>query len=86
MRVQGKKSPRSDRWVTIYLGGKKTELFADTGSRFYHSRMDQVKEAKCILRAWGNNKTLDVKGMVRAEIRTIKGAKKRRWVYTVGGT
>ena len=59
MRVQGKKGPRSDRWVTIYLGSKKTELFAGTGSRFYHSRMGQVKEAKCILRAWGSNKTLD---------------------------
>ena len=59
LRVQGKKSPRSDRWVTIYLGSKKTELFGDTGSRFYHSRMGQVKEAKCILRAWGSNKTLD---------------------------
>lgn len=59
LRVQGKKGPRSDRWVTIYLGNKKTELFAGTGSRFYHSRMGQVKEAKCILRAWGSNKTLD---------------------------
>ena len=46
--------------------------------------MGQVKAANCILRAWGSNKTLDVKGMVRTEIRTVKGAKRRSWVYIVG--
>ena len=47
--------------------------------------MGQVKAATSILRAWGSNKTLNVKGMVRTEIRTVKGAKRRSWVYIVGG-
>ena len=71
---------------------RKREIFADTGCRFtiipptlYHPRMGQVKAANCILRAWGSNKTLNVKGMVRTEIRTVKGAKRRSWVYIVGG-
>ena len=78
--------------MTIYLGGRRTELFADTGSKFtiippsmYHSKMGKVKAANCILRAWGSNSTLDVKGMVRTEIRTEKGARRRSWVYIVGG-
>ena len=63
-RVQGKKSKRSrsDRWVTIYLGGRKMKLFADTGSKFtilppslYHPKMGKVKAANCILMAWGSN-------------------------------
>ena len=71
---------------------RKREIFADTGCRFtiilptlYRPRMGQVKAANCILRAWGSNKTLNVKGMVRTEIRTVKGAKRRSWVYIVGG-
>ena len=94
-RVQAgknKKESRSDRWVTNYLGGRRTELFADTGSKFtiippsmYHPKMGNVKAANCILRAWGSNSTLDVKGMVRTEIRTEKGARRRSWVYIVGG-
>ena len=94
-RVQAgeqKKRSRSDRWVTVYIGGRKLKLFADTGSKFsiitpvmYHPKMGKVVAANCILRAWGSKATLDVKGMVKTEIRTKKGARRRSWVYIVGG-
>ena len=64
----------------------------DTGSKssiitpsLYHPKMGEVVAANCILRAWGSSSTLDVKGMVRTDIRTRKGARRRSWVYIVGG-
>ena len=51
----------------------------------YHPKMGKVVAANCILRAWGSSSTLDVKGMVRTEIRTEKGARRSSWVYIVGG-
>ena len=51
----------------------------------YHPKMGKVVAANCILRAWGSSSTLDVKGMVRTEIRTKKGARRSSWVYIVGG-
>ena len=94
-RVQAgkeRKITRSDRWVTVYVGGRKLRLFADTGSKFsiisphmYHPKMGEVVAANCVLRSWGSNSTLDVKGMVRTEIRTRKGARRTSWVYIVGG-
>jgi hypothetical protein len=94
-RVQAgekKKKSRSDRWVTVYLGGQRLKLFADTGSKLtiispnmYQPKMGKVVAANCILRSWGSSSTLDVKGMVRTEIRTEKGARRISWVYIVGG-
>ena len=82
----------SSKWVTVYLNGRKQTLFADTGSKFtiitpamYHPKLGEVVAANCILRAWGSNKTLDVKGMVRTTITTKKGAARRSWIYIVGG-
>ena len=76
----------------MYIGGRKLKLFADTGSKFsiitpamYHPKMGKVVAANCILRAWGSKATLDVKGMVKTEVRTKKGARRRSWVYIVGG-
>ena len=51
----------------------------------YHPKMGKVVAANCILRAWGSSSTLDVKGMVRTEIRTEKEARRSSWVYIVGG-
>ena len=51
----------------------------------YSEEMGEVVPAKYRLRAWGSNKRLDVKGMVRATIHTKKGAYTRSWIYVVGG-
>ena len=75
------------KWVTVYLGGKRHKLFTDTGSKFtlitpdmYSEEMGKVVPAKYRLRAWGSNKKLDVKGMVRATISTKRGVPIRgRW-------
>ena len=67
-------------------------MFADIGSKFtiithsmYHPMLGKVVAVNCVLRAWGSNKTLDVKGMCRTTISTTKGATKRSWIYIVGG-
>ena len=51
----------------------------------YSEEMGKVVPAKYRLRAWGSNKKLDVKGMVRATISTKRGAATRSWIYVVGG-
>ena len=51
----------------------------------YSEEMGKVVPAKYRLRAWGSNKRLDVKGMVRATISTKRGAATRNWIYVVGG-
>lgn len=83
---------RSSKWVTVFLNGRKFKLFADTGSKYtlitpdmYHPSLGKVVAANCRLRAWGSNKSLDVKGMCRTNIRTGRGASRRSWIYIVGG-
>ena len=51
----------------------------------YSEEMGKVVPAKYRLRAWGSNKKLDMKGMVRATISTKRGAATRSWIYVVGG-
>ena len=47
--------------------------------------MGEIEAAKYRLRAWGSRKALDVKGMFKATIQTVSGARKRTWVYVVDG-
>ena len=68
------------------------KLYCHTGSRLtiiptglYNRAMGEIKPAKYRLRAWGSRKALDVKGMFRATIQTVSGARKRTWVYMVDG-
>ena len=47
--------------------------------------MGEVVPARCALRAWGASSNLDVKGMVKTELATARGAKRVTWVYVVAG-
>ena len=85
-------SHSSSKWVDVIVGGHHLHLFTDTGSDFtiippelYHQDMGKVVAADTRLRAWGSNNNLDVKGMVRTSIQTIKGATTGTKIYIVDG-
>ena len=89
-RPEGK-YPRSDRWLTIYMGGRKLKLFADTGSKFsiitlsmYHSKMGEVVAANCILREGAAPPPWTSRGCSGQKLGQKKGEKRRSWVYIVG--
>ena len=82
----------SSKWVDVIVGGHQLHLFTDTGSDFtiippelYHRDMGKVVAADTKLRAWGSNNNLDVKGMVRTNIQTMKGATTGTKIYIVDG-
>ena len=61
-RVANILTPNStnSKWVSVYIGGQKRNLFTDTGSKFtmitpdmYSEEMGEVVPAKYRLRAWG---------------------------------
>ena len=67
-------------------------LYADTVSKYtiispamYQRQMGEVVPARCALRAWGASGNLDVKGMVKTELTTAKGATRATWVYRSHG-
>jgi hypothetical protein len=83
---------RDSRWITVWMQGRRIRMYADTGSDYtilppemYRPEMGELVAAKRKLRGWGAADDLDVKGMFRTEIVTKKGARRRSWVYVVGG-
>ena len=86
-------SKRKSKRVDLTMGGIKTRLFTDTGSKYsiippdtYSDQMGKVVPADCNLRAWGSDTYLDVKGMFQTELVAPSGAKTTTWVYVVSGT
>ena len=86
----GRGKRRASRLVNVTVGGKKMELYCDTGSSLtiippgdYEDSMGKVVGAKNRLKAWGAREYLDVKGMVKTSIVTRSGVAKRTWVYIV---
>ena len=86
------KEDRHSRWVHIRMGGRRMNLFSDTGSHYtiippdlYRPAMGKVVAADTILRSWGSKKPLDVKGMFTTDLVTRRGARKQTQVYVVAG-
>ena len=74
-------------------GGHRENLYCNTGSglainppEIYQEDMGEVVAVKCHLRAWGSDKCLDNKCMLKTIIKTAGGASKDTWVYLVVGT
>ena len=51
----------------------------------YKEAMGKVVAAKSYLRAWGSDKYLDNKGMLKTTLTTSSGTNMKTWVYVVGG-
>ena len=89
---ESKEKDRHSRWVHIRMGGRRMNLFSDTGSHYtiippdlYRPSMGKVVAADTILRSWGSKKPLDVKGMFTTDLVTRRGARKQTQVYVVAG-
>ena len=81
-----------EKWVEVKIGGITQKLFTDTGSDFtiippqcYRPEMGRIQPADTNLRAWGNKDNLDVKGLIKTEIKTKQGARKMTKIYIVDG-
>ena len=81
-----------DKWVDVIIGKERHKLFTDTGSYYtiippedFKPSMGKVIAADTRLRAWGTKGNLDVKGMIKTKISTLKGASTRSKVYIVSG-
>ena len=92
-KVKGSNEDTSeDKWVDVRIGKAKHSLFTDTGTFYtiippedYRTSMGKVSKADTRLRAWGAKSNLNVKGMIKTTVSTLKGASTRSKVYVVSG-
>ena len=80
------------KWVHMKVGGRRMNLFTDTGSGYtiippdmYWPSMGKIQAADTILRSRGSKTPLDVKGMFQTELKTDGGGHTHTWVYVVDG-
>ena len=87
-----KEPSNNDLWVPIEAGGTTIQMFIDSGCDFsiiplkhYNTQMGKLIENDTNLRAWGASDLLDVKGMIRMNLKTKQGATTNTKVYVVDG-
>ena len=80
------------KWVHMKVGGRRMNLFTDTGSGYtiippdmFRPSMGKIKAADTILRSWGSKTPLDVKGMFETDLETRRGARRKTKVFVVQG-
>ena len=68
--TKGEMVTDNSKWVPMQVGGRRMNLFTDTGSGYtiippdmYCPSMGKIQAADTILRSWGSKTPLDVKGM-----------------------
>ena len=74
------------------VGGRRMNLFTDTGSGYtiippymFRPSMGKIKAVDTILRSWGSKTPLDEKGMFETELETRRGARRKTKVFVVQG-
>ena len=88
--TKGEMATDNSKWVHMKVGGRRMNLFTDTGSGYtiippdtYCPSMGKIQAADTILRSWGSKTPLDVKGMFDTETR--RGARRKTKVLLVQG-
>ena len=90
--TKGEIAGEDSKWVHMKVGGRRMNLFTDTGSGYtiippdmFRPSMGKIKAADTILRSWGSKIPLDVKGMFETELETRRGARRTTKVFVVQG-
>ena len=88
--TKGEMATDNSKWVHMKVGGRRMNLFTDTGSGYtiippdtYCPSMGKIQAADTILRSWGSKTPLDVKGMFETETR--RGARRKTKVFVLQG-